>query len=291
MTLYVSNPCVKAVGVALIITGIVLSFIVGTWTQRQAEQNARLRPAVLLKEEAERLLAGYRDLAETRFSKACNNLKNIMDVLSIKKLKARGFLGSFIPPVRGGEASAQNAQAYEAFLDEHSKQLTALAVILQAGNRALAMWAERKDETTRESLGKAQIALDDLAVNGLTLDRDALSTEAEKVLVQLRGSLNEAFGIQDDPGAGPALIVGYSSQRIAFETEVLNLIGWLVFGFLSLAVGSYLLIFANPGFGQLKDLLYCLLWGFGVPAAGEKLATINSGTIAQGFGVTMTKVV
>lgn len=291
VTLYVSDTLMKIFGGGLIVLGIVLSFIVGTWTQRQAEKNARLRPAVLLKEEAERLGGGFSDLTATGFPNTRKALGTIVLGVSQESLRARGFLGSVIPPLKGAEASAQTAQNYEAYLGALSKQLTALAVILQAGNRAVAMWAERMDETTRSLLDTAQTALDNLAIEGFISDRDKLSAEAEKVLVTLRGSLNKAFNLQDDPEAGPALTVSYASQRIAFETEVLNLIGWLVFGFLSLAVGGYLLIVANPGFGQLKDLLYCLLWGFGVPAAGEKLATINGGTIAQGFGLTMTKVV
>lgn len=291
VTLYVSDPFMKVAGAALIVLGIFLSFIVGTWTQRRAERNARLRPAALLEEEAERLLCGFFDLGSPGFPHAHKALEDVIAAVSQRNLQAKGFLGSVIPPLKGTEASAQAAQNYEAFLGEHAKRLTALAVISQAGNRALAMWAERKDETTRPLLERAQTALDNLAVEGFVPDRDALSAEAEKVLATLRGSLNKAFNLADDSEAGPAFIVGYSSQRIAYETEVLNLIGWLVFGFLSLAVGTYLLVFSNPGFGQLKDLLYCLLWGFGVPAAGEKLSTLNNGTIAQGFGLTMTKVV
>lgn len=290
-TFYVSDTLRKVIGAVLIVLGIVLSFIVGTWTQRQAEKNARLRPAALLKEEAERLLGGFSDLTATGFPNVRKALGAVITGVSRKSLQTRGFLGSVIPPLKGADASAQAAQNYEAYLDGLSKQLTALAVILQAGNRAVAMWSEHMDQSTRPLLDTAQTALDNLAIAGFIPDTDKLSADAENVLVTLRGSLNKAFNLQDDPTAGPALAVGYSSQRIAFETEALNLVGWLVFGILSLAVGGYLLIIANLGFGQMKDLLYCLLWGFGVPAAGEKLATINGGTIAQGFGLTMTKVV
>ncbi|MGO8023919.1 hypothetical protein [Rhizobium leguminosarum] len=293
VTLYLSDSFWKAVGVILIALGVFCSFFVNTWTQRRNDRNARLRPAAALIAEAQRLQDAFTDLqprAQTDFANAQAATTDVLNTLSIRNLKEKGYIGSVIPPLRGSDAVAENAQKYEIFLAELSKRLTVLSLLWRAADQAISLWKKTPTAATRPKLQTALTALDNLVEPGFVADVQVVAAEIEKVLLELRGALNEAQGIAEDANAGPALEIGYSSERIAFETEVLNVVGWLTFGILSLAVGSYLLIAADPGFGQWKDLLLCLLWGFGVPAAGEKLSTLSSTSVAQGFGLTLTKV-
>ena len=56
---------------------------------------------------------------------------------------------------------------------------------------------------------------------------------------------------------------------------------WIAWAVLTWIIGFVVLILNQPGFGVPLDFLYCLVWGFGIPAVGQQL-TATSATTALG---------
>ncbi|WP_156411881.1 MULTISPECIES: hypothetical protein [unclassified Ensifer] len=297
-TLYVSSWKWQTFGALLIAVGILASLYVNVWLQNRNDRNARLMPAALLADQASRLRADYDKLAATQpvtFANADDQLNALEDSLSIKALQAQGYVGGSVPFLKMPSGATAAPEAYKSFLDDVGKRLTALSVVLHGCREAVGVWSASSLSGAADALAVALRSMDGLILpmTSPPASKESLSSALQPILQNLRTEVSRAAGIVDDAGSparGRPFAVGYTSERIAFDTAASNLVGWVAFGLLSFAVGGYLLIVANPGFGQWRDLLMCLLWGFGVPAAGEKLANLSGPGLAQGFGITLTKV-
>ena len=98
-----------------------------------------------------------------------------------------------------------------------------------------------------------------------------------------------ALGTPPPPGAPPATIQSRSFERLEVEIRNLSVFAWFIFGGLAAAVGIYVLIISNLGFGQRGDFLVCLFWGFGLPVGGQQLLQLTTGSVVTALGVTVPK--
>ncbi|RDJ05063.1 hypothetical protein B5K06_26185 [Rhizobium grahamii] len=295
-TFYASSRLSKGFGTFLIAFGIFGSLYVNVFLQNRNERNAKLKPAAVLADQAKIVKVGFDELAATNsvaFVNVDDEFKDIADRLSDKKLEAAGFIGAMIPYLKVPSGANETPQAYKDYLDDIGKRLTALSLILRGCLEAVSIAKGNSNPKTADALKTALSSSDKLLSATMPLTKESLASALQVVLQTLRSDLAKASGMEDDSSGAArprGFYVGYTSEQLAFETAASNFVGWCAFALLSFAVGWYLLIASNPAFGQARDLLMCLLWGFGVPAAGEKLAGLTAPSVAQGFGITLTKV-
>jgi hypothetical protein len=80
-----------------------------------------------------------------------------------------------------------------------------------------------------------------------------------------------------------------SAFHIQMEIQTITLLFWAVWGSLSVLTGFIVLVMPDPGFGTVADYLRCLLWGFGLPVAGQGLQTLTMSSLNTQLGVTLPK--
>lgn len=290
-TLHVSEAKWQWIGAGLILLGIFLAWLVNVVLQRRNEENAALRPAALLAEQMTDLQSERRRIAGLTSLKLDNteaNLNDLLSKLSRSSLRAKGYIrNSFEFYVLGGTAQSTT---YQQYLAELEKQVALLSLLIEVGFRQAAA-SRTPNPSADESriIREAIREMDRWLLQGQSWPtKEDLSTNIKVRLANMNASLSAATGMQFDASAA-AFSVGYSSERIAFETTVINFAGWVFFAVISFVTGCYLLVLSDPSFGQWKDLLFCFFWGFGLPTTADKLASISSPGIAKTFGVTLTK--
>jgi hypothetical protein len=75
-----------------------------------------------------------------------------------------------------------------------------------------------------------------------------------------------------------------SQESIERGFVAVNLLGWAIWGLLTILGGFYVLILDKTGFGLLQDYILTFFWGVGLPAAADKLTpaaimqTLRAGT-------------
>lgn len=283
--LYVSSEDLRYAGGFLVLVGVVLAFLVTKVLRQRADRIAMLRPAALLADQLAQLQADKKKhRGKLEGTEAA--LRGLDSELAI------GSVGKYLPGVLdffAAPASVPTAgETYQAFLTRIGNQIGSLSIIVRSG--ILAADRERKaasNQKMRDIIDKTVADLDALAAAALPLP-EAAAVAVRDRLAAMHAELIAARGVQSDGGAAP-LAIGYSSERLAFQSTVLNLGGWAVFALLSALVGIYLLVLRDNDFGQPQDLLACLLWGFGLPVAGQGLSGLSSGGIANSLGVTLTR--
>lgn len=284
-SLHVGRDDLRVVGGLLVALGVLIAFLVTRVMRQRADRNAMLQPAALLIDELERVEVERRtypgDLAQIDAS-----ARRLAGELAIKRLSRylpgipTFFAAPAAAPVIGG--------SYQDVLASVSSRIGSLSILVRSG--VLAAHAQRLDTDDQTSAGIIDSfiqRLDALAAGELP-SPEVMAAAVRTILTEMTGALDVARRVQSDEPT-PAPDVGYSSEGLAFSTAALNLGGWAVFALLSMMVGIYVLILRDNDFGQPQDLLLCLLWGFGLPTAGQGLASLNSPGIASGLGMTVTR--
>jgi hypothetical protein len=294
VTLHVSQPGWQVAGAILIAAGLVLAWLVNVFLQRRNEQNVALMPAALLVEQVENLRiehSRFATLTSLELGNTAAHLEKVLTALSKKTLKASGYINSAFAFFSRPAGTGQPAKTYQQYLAEADELVALLSLLIEGGFRqAMHSWKPTRPESERAIIVNALNDMDALVAAGMPLPtKEGLAASLQARLTAMRNALTAASGVQDDSQDAVTSRVGYSSERISFETAAINAIGWAVFAALSFVVGWYVLIVSDPSFGQWKDLLLCFLWGFGLPAAGEKLASLSSPSVAKAFGVTLTR--
>ena len=91
------------------------------------------------------------------------------------------------------------------------------------------------------------------------------------------------------PAIGGVVIGDRSYEQLNVEIQFISAIVWVVAALMSVAGGSYVLVFMNLGFGVPTDYLVCLFWGFGLPVAGNQLMQMSSASVGTTLGISVTK--
>jgi hypothetical protein len=65
----------------------------------------------------------------------------------------------------------------------------------------------------------------------------------------------------------------------------MSILTWILFGVIATLVGSYILVLGVPGFGHLADYIFCILWGFGLPAGAQQLGQASLGTVTTALRI------
>lgn len=280
---HVSRPSLVGVGILLIVAGVILAGLVVQWLRRSADRLALARPAAQLKDQlAELGLA----VSETETSSG-REFRQLGQVIGEEKKELDGG-DRYLPSRWTFWQQADNQTAYQAFLTLHSNRVGSLVVILQGLKQAIAEAWPGRPPPELQFVDAAVTQIDGLAASDLS-NRDAVGASVRDALKTMADQLATAAGkVLDDGGAEPRPL-NYSSERLSYQLALVNAGGFLIFAILTSLIGIYVLIAQDPDFGEPKDLLLCFLWGFGLPTAGQGLANVTAPTLAQSFGVTLTR--
>ena len=274
-------------GALLIGLGCVLALLVKIIAPARLQRAQELLPALLLREQVVAAQKDLEGLAPNQIAKVKalkTELGGLAVVLEEKTLDGRGYLTPKVPlPWQTAPRTAE----YKKFLEDTSARLSVLIVVLRHG--ILPAGA-----LERPGMPANEVALIEKALNDLDLipnAQPAPSVEQARARAierfqKLENDLAQVRGFKAPPQPAPPP-AGLSVERVLFEVQQMSLAVWLFWVVLTMGIGVAVLVFNKAEFGVPMDYLYCFLWGFGLPLAGQQLGP-SSATAALGISLPKT---
>jgi hypothetical protein len=211
-------------------------------------------------------------------------LRDLARDLSEDKLDGKNFLPRSIPrPFKGMEP---DSEGYKRFLTDASAKIDLLDLLVEEG--FIAVWRRIpavSDDKSRQAIRSASRALDLKAVEVPIPPLKDVATFIRTTF----DKLDHDLGTTPRVGVRPTDIQIPSFEKLTLEIRTVSVMTWLVFGGIATALGAYILIINNLGFGVPADYFTCLFWGFGLPVSGQKLVEATIGTVGSTLGISMPK--
>jgi hypothetical protein len=291
LTIYVTHWPWQVLGFLLIALGIAVAWYCTTllrhWLARAqmltvpVELRARidaLTETIAVLERAAAPLPGIR-----------NKLRQLDDALSDDHLERNGLPAQLPLPWSMPPASA-DFDAFRKHLTGLAAWLAALQQIVESG---LAGLVERRNVWTQKphaAFGPDQAtvfdnsfkALDQIATRTDLPDPAALTAQIQLHVQTFQDCLapHTLTGVPRTP----LTVEHRTPKQLRMRIALGGLLAWGFIGMVTALAGLHVLIFSNPGFGTPMDLLGCVLWGLGLPAA-TLLASATTSSIASTLNV------
>lgn len=272
VTLLTTTTQAIGLGIMVLALGCGLAYVLRVLAPARLLRNQALLPAAIIRERAAALnktlddaLKGQPAGMVTRVPAALGKLNG--DLLETA-LESQNLVPRRIPSPFG---AAVDAAKYKALLDSSSATLARLDVLVNEG----LVEALRLGGAALPNVVKA---IDDLMLIDPPPSIPALQTRVAAELAPLKPALR-AGAVEPAP---PLL----TSETLTFQIEQTSQVLWIGSVLLSFVIGLFVLILNNPAFGVPVDFLYCLLWGFGIPAVASQLTPTSAVTA---LGVTLPK--
>lgn len=290
VTINQTHGCSQFIGFLLIVVGVTVAWLLLAFGRGRYSRNQALLPAILLRERAASLLLDLNSLPSPLQGSTPNTTRELAQIvgqLTETYLDAQQFLPPKIP-TGFGSAAAQTT-AYQNFLQGQSQLVDNLnAIVTQGILPAAQKWSATISNADLTQLLQLIAKLDALTPN-LPQPANNLQTNITAILAQWQPTV-----VAQAAGAPPPTIVPPApkeptSFQILLRMEAITVVFWIVWVVLTSLAGLLVLILPNPGFGGLMDYMQCLLWGFGLPVAGQSLQQLTVSSINTQLGVTLTK--
>jgi hypothetical protein len=290
VTVYGTNACRQLLGVLAIMLGVFCAWLVTVYLQNRLNRDQLLLPAIMLRERFQEL----RDLLNNRPQSAkdfdCAQTFQAFDkserALSEKELDANNLLPTTMPnPFKG---AGPNADGYKQLIALQGSRFESLQLIVKSGFKAI--WSRIPAAPTddqRKAITTAFTAVDNISSEDPLPSAHDLDPRLKTILTALDTALGNSQ-IKSLAAAPPAP-QPRSSEQVTAEIRALSGLAWLVFALFATALGTYVLIFSNLGFGAPMDYLICLFWGIGLPISGTTLAQSTTGSAATALGFSIPK--
>ena len=287
LTVYGTTLCRQLAGVAVILFGVACAWYASTFLQSRLSRAQALLPARLLTDRAGALLQILKNappITSGHYQQCVGELTKQRSRLKENELDGNNLLPPKVPlPYKGMEP---NVAEYKKLLAEAGARIAHLDLIINQGFASV--WKRISPTPTAAdatAINAAMDALDDRA-GVLPLP------DATEMVAFIKKKLAELDAAMPPPPPGVALapddIQPGSFEELQFKISQLSGLVWLVFGGLATAVGSYILVFSNLGFGVCTDYLSCLFWGFGLPA-GSQLMQSTIGSVGTALSINVPK--
>ena len=130
--------------------------------------------------------------------------------------------------------------------------------------------------TQQTAIRTALKAADELSARKPAPATNDVNTALTSTLATLRTALGS--------GGATSSSKPRTSGQISAEIRTLSGLAWVVFALFTTALGTYVLVLSNLGFGTCMDFLVCLFWGFGLPVGGAQLAQATTATASTALG-------
>jgi hypothetical protein len=287
--LQASSWIAKLVGAVLVAFGIWLAWRAGVRARARLLRLEALKAVMALQESITSLLGELKKVKDRIGEDIPGDVKKsigakldeISKSLTPEALDVKDCLPPATPrPYSGGPDTSANLKAH---LTEQGKCVAALTILTRDGmNKVLEDWRPPLQDPKKQAIMKALQALNEKGFR--IVDIAAAELEVKDVLKQYYTETNRVAD-----AASPPRIAPLSSQYLSWEIGQIYTKGWLIWGVLTWLGGVAVLILINPGFGTPLDLLFCLFWGFGLPAGIDKLQQLSPASVASSIGVTVPK--
>src|SRR5262245_50609790 len=287
LTVYGTTPSRQILGGVVIAVGVVLAWISTTWFQNRINRAQMLLPATALRERVELLQRRFSAAAQevgADVPKTSKKLEELRYDLSDRGLDGQRFLQPRFPVTVKG--MAPSADADKEYLAKRTQNVALLEALVERGfEQAWKMVPRPLDKEKLASLQTATASLDALAEEDIP-NTTVLAEKIGPILRNLRTQLGRAELAEEGP---PAEARPPTFEQLTVEIRNFSLMTWAVFAILATALGTYILVILNLGFGVLSDYFVCLFWGFGLPVGGQQLAQSTIGSVSTVLGVPVPK--
>ncbi|MCE4554772.1 hypothetical protein [Pelomonas cellulosilytica] len=293
-TLYATSAAARALGFAAVVAGVLISTVGISFGRRWVDRKRLMIPAAVLQESVKNLQAeltktsAEHQIDDARTKPLRSELSVAYGSLSAQQLSENG-LPSSIPNPWVAIDTAQVEQL-KSYIDAQALIILRLQVIIQRGVVGLEALRKRYGRLTAEAQKAYEKAYEDLALlaKSTTLDSNAVAQRVDDVIANFQGALEpqvrgreEAFALFS-AGIADALP---TPEHLRLRVKEGTFLVWALVVFVTVGVGTHLLILSNPGFGTLADELNCLFWGLGLGTGAAALG-INVSSVLTGFNVT-----
>jgi hypothetical protein len=290
LTIYGTTLWGQIFGGMLIAAGVVCAWLTTTLIQSKLNRAQALLPARLLTERVYALQKVLNNapnsVSPNHYFKSKHKLDALAENMSEKKLDAENCLPRSPPnPFKGMEP---NVTEYKRTLDDAAAQIGRLDLIVNQGFAAV--WKLIPPNENPASAAAIDHATEELDKK---VDESSVPSAADtisfiqKIIADLHTDLANALNRQESFALID--IQPPSFEKLVVEIRHLSLLAWLIFGLLAVALGAYVIILSNLGFGVPSDYLVCLFWGFGLPVSGQQLVQSTVGSVGSALGFSVPK--
>jgi hypothetical protein len=259
-------------GVLAIVASIALAWLFGTGFRNRANRLQMLRPFAALRGRAQILSAKFEKLPNTIKDAAgvfFQQIGSINDALAEKRLTDDNIV-----PNDWLSARPIDAAEYKQTLATRSEKLSLLEVLMERGFQSLAAMPPSAG-TAAAAAKLAEIA------DEAKFDPEATAAEIRDALALTQP--DDQRNLNEMPAAP---IREPTVREIDMTLREMSILTWIVVGAVATLLGCYILVLSNPGFGILPDYIFCVLWGFGLPAGAQQLGQATLGTVTTALRVT-----
>ena len=288
ITLYSTSLTYQIWGVVFLLIGVALAWFVTSFARTRIARDQALLPVAMLRAQLDDLMATLAG-APQAYRQETSQTESAIQNLKAKLTDAA--LSNFLPPRSplpfGSSGDAGGLKALLESLNGPVAQLT--AIVREGLVPAWKNWQPGMAPAAEAAIGAAVHDIDALSTTpGLTLEqvRDRIHVRLDALNRVLHPAPLAAIlpPIPARPSSPPL-----SFERLSLDIARLSSSVWIIWFLITGLTGSAALVFSNLGFGVPMDYVQCLLWGFGIPAAGQTLTQITAGSVSTALGVSIVK--
>jgi hypothetical protein len=275
ITVYSTTPCLQVLGIVVIFCGVFLAWVVNVFGRNLVNRNQMLAPAALLRARLsalETVLATNPTGFETRHT--TDKITEVLGSLEPSQLRVPGVW----PPAWNAAPSEDQLAAYRKTLQDGANWTAVLEAIVNDGFKPI--WSHWTDASKRDAIKTATGNIDALSV---ATSPPALDTTREKIQAQVNPVTSSRKAEEAAPPPPPK-----TYQQLNVQIAQVSVIAWIIVILATTAVGALALVLKSSSFGSLADFVTCVLWGLGIPVAGQALSSVGMASVQTPLGVSVT---
>jgi hypothetical protein len=265
--LYATSSSRKVEGVGLLCLSVILAWLARSYLANRQTRDQALLGVAIQRQRAEKLASTVNKL-RVDFSVEVSDVYSYLNDLLVTKLSIPYIDAQLYttPSIPVPFQFTPRASQFAAFLNQVDAALNLLTIVVGEGFQpVLALW-----QVTRPDKKAAfQIAVGGMDSTYLqSPDLTTASIQVRTALDQLRKAVGGAVAVAAAAAPPPK---APSVDSLLIDIRRISQITWVLICLLTVIAGWVVLIGKNPGFGKPTDLLFCVLWGFGVPVTVQSL--------------------
>jgi hypothetical protein len=288
LTIQHTTHAAKIWGVVGILAGVIVAWVITVFARSRINRDQALLPVAVLQQKVEAIkqdLGAIPKVLQNLVPDTQKALATVTADLNKDNLDNKQLLPPSLPAI---SPSTTQAAGLQNFLQTKSQVVDNLDVIVTGIKAAAALDVPSLPDARLTALKVLVSNVDQLSAS-VPQSSDGLRTKIQALFntfnavpeAQVAGASAQLLAMPDG--------VPLSTLHLQMEIQTITLLFWAVWGSLSVLTGFIVLVMPAPGFGTVADYLRCLLWGFGLPVAGQGLQTLTMSSLNTQLGVTLPK--